>query len=61
MLYKAKNNNANWREKVWNFLKLYNTDFVFGKDIPVELDLSFGNDIEPNNLKEIFLLQSVIL
>ena len=33
MLYKAKNNNVNWREKVWNFLKFYNTDFVFVKDI----------------------------
>ena len=33
MLCKAKNNNVNWREKVWNFLKFYNTDFVFVKDI----------------------------
>ena len=33
VLYKAKNNNVNWREKVWNFLKFYNTDFVFVKDI----------------------------
>ena len=39
MLYKAKNNNVNWREKVWNFLKFYNTDFVFVKDIPAELDI----------------------
>ena len=37
--------------------KFYNTDFVFVKDIPAELDLSFGNDIEPKNLREIFLLQ----
>ena len=37
--------------------KFYNTDFVFVKDIPAELDLSFGNNIEPKNLKEIFLLQ----
>ena len=57
VLYKAKNNYVNWREKIWNFLKFYNTDFVFVKDIPTELDLSFGNDIEPKNLKEIFLLQ----
>ena len=33
VLCKAKNNNVNWREKVWNFLKFYNTDFVFVKDI----------------------------
>ena len=39
MLYKANNNNVNWREKVWNFLKFYSTDFVFVKDIPAELDL----------------------
>ena len=57
VLYKVKNNNVNWKEKVWNFLKFYHADFVFGKDIPVESDLSFGNDIEPKNLKDIFLLQ----
>ena len=39
VLYKANNDNVNWRENVWNFLKSYNTDFVFGKDIPAELDL----------------------
>ena len=39
VLYKANNNNVNWREKVWNFLKFYSTDFVFVKDIPAELDL----------------------
>ena len=33
------NNNVNWREKVWNFLKFYNTDFVLVKDILAELDL----------------------
>ena len=33
VLYKANNNS------VWNFLKFYNTDFVFVKDIPAELDL----------------------
>ena len=38
MLYKAKNN-VNWKEKVWNFLKFCNTDFVFVKEIPAELDL----------------------
>ena len=26
-------------KKVWNFLKFYNTDFVFTKDIPAELDI----------------------
>ena len=26
-------------ENVWNFLKFYNTDLVFVKDIPAELDL----------------------
>ena len=39
MRYKANKNNVKWREKVWNFLKVYNTDFVFLKDIPAELDL----------------------
>ena len=39
VLYKANNNNVNWREKVWNFFKFYSTDFVFVKDIPAELDL----------------------
>ena len=39
MLYKANSNNVNWREKVWSFLKFYDTDFVFVKDIPAELDL----------------------
>ena len=39
VLDKATNNNVNWREKVWNFLKFCNTDFVFEKDIPAELDL----------------------
>ena len=39
VLYKAKNNNVSWREKVWNFLKIYNTDFFFVKDIPADLDL----------------------
>ena len=39
MLYKANNNNVNWREKVRNFFKFYNTYFVFVKDIPAELDL----------------------
>ena len=39
MLYKANNNNVNWRGKVWNIFKFYNTDFVFEKDIPAELDL----------------------
>ena len=34
-----KKNNVNWREKVWNFLKFYNTDFNFVKDMPAELDL----------------------
>ena len=29
VLYKANNNNVNWREKVWNFLKFYNADFAF--------------------------------
>ena len=38
MLYKTNSNNANWREKVWNFFKFYDTDFVFVKDIPAELD-----------------------
>ena len=57
VLYKARNNYVNWREKVWNFLKFYNSDFVFVKDIPAELNLFSGNDIEPTNLKEIFLLQ----
>ena len=57
VLYKANNNNVSWREKVWDFSKFYNTDFVFVKHIPAELDLSFGNDIEPKNLKEIFRLQ----
>ena len=28
VLYKANNNNVNWIEKVWNFFKFYNTDFV---------------------------------
>ena len=32
-----KKNNVNWREKVWNFLKFYNTNFV--KDMPAELEL----------------------
>ena len=39
VLYKANNNNVNWRGKVWNIFKFYNTDFVFEKDIPAELDL----------------------
>ena len=40
VLYKANNNNnVNWRENVWSFLKFYNKDFVLIKDIPVELDL----------------------
>ena len=39
MLYKPNYNNVNWGEKVWNFFKFYNIDFVFVKDIPVELDL----------------------
>ena len=40
VLYKANNNNnVNWRENVWSFLKFYNKDFVLVKDIPVELDL----------------------
>ena len=34
-----KNDNVNWREKIWNFSKFYNTDFVFVKDIPAEVDL----------------------
>ena len=50
MLYKTNSNNANWREKVWNFFKFYDTDFVFVKDIRAELDQrhwtkeSKGND-----------------
>ena len=36
MLSKANNNNVNWKEKVWNFFKFYNTDFVLV--IPAELD-----------------------
>ena len=39
MLYKANSNNVNWREKVWSFLKFYDTDFLFVKDIPAALDL----------------------
>ena len=39
VLHKANNNNVNWRLKVWNFFKFYNTDFVFVKDMPAELDL----------------------
>ena len=34
VLYKANSNNVNWIEKVWNFLKFYDTDFVFVKDMP---------------------------
>ena len=34
VLYKANSNNVNWIEKVWNFLKFYDTDFDFVKDIP---------------------------
>ena len=26
-------------KKVWNFLKFYNTDFVFVNNVPAELDL----------------------
>ena len=39
VLYKASNNNVSWREKVWNFFKFYNTNFVLVNDIPVELDI----------------------
>ena len=39
VLYKTNNNNVNWRETFWDFLKFYNTDFVLVKDIPAELDL----------------------
>ena len=38
VLHKANNNNVNWREKVWKFLKFYDTDLVLVKDIPAELD-----------------------
>ena len=38
MLYKANNNYVKWREKVWNFVRFYNTYFVFVKDIPAELE-----------------------
>ena len=38
VLYKANNNYVKWREKVWNFVRFYNTYFVFVKDIPAELE-----------------------
>ena len=38
VLYNANNNNVNWREKVWDFLKFHNADFIVVKDIPAELD-----------------------
>ena len=39
MLYRANNDNVNWKEKVWIFLKFCNKDFVFVKDIPAGLKL----------------------
>ena len=39
VLYKANNDNVNWREKVWIFFKFSNKDFVFVKDIPGGLKL----------------------
>ena len=42
------NNNVTWREKVWNFLKFYITDFVLVKDIPAVLDLWEGYWTERN-------------
>ena len=44
-------------KKLGIFFKFYNTDFVLVKDIPSELGLWVIDDIGPNNLKEIFLLQ----
>ena len=39
VLYRANNDNVNWKEKVWIFLKFSNKDFVFVKDIPAGLKL----------------------